>query len=217
MQATIEKILECKVIAIVRGLEPKHMRGLASALSAGGISAMEVTFNQAKPETFSDTQAAIRLLSEEFSGKLIVGAGTVLSPEQVDLAADAGAKYIISPNVSAAVIGRTKELGLVSMPGAFTPTEIVAAHDAGADFVKVFPAGSLGSAYIKAIRAPISHIRMMAVGGVDEKNAADFLRAGCCGIGVGGSLVNKSWIEEGAFDKIEALARTYTEVVRACK
>lgn len=214
MNGTIEKILTCKVIAIVRGLISEHMLNLATALASGGIGAMEVTFNQKDPDSWTDTMKAIRLIADRFGDTLIAGAGTVLTEKQIRMAADSGAKYIISPNTDAKVIKATKALGLVSMPGAMTPTEIVQAAGHGADFVKVFPAGSLGPDYIKAVKAPISHIRLTAVGGVTEKNAAAFLRAGCVGLGVGGNLVNKEWIENGRFDKIEELAREYMRVVR---
>ena len=121
--------------------------------------------------------------------------------------------YIITPNTNCDLIRRVKEYGLLSFPGAFTPSEIVEAYEAGADAVKVFPVGNLGPSYIKAIKAPLSHIPLMAVGGVNEKNAAGFLAAGCCGIGVGGNLVNKSWIEAGEWDKITELAQAYRKAV----
>lgn len=213
MKAAIESIRKAKLIVIVRGLESAHMSELAEALCQGGLRAMEITYNQMKPDTWRHTLSAIRLVDEQFGGRLLVGAGTVLTEAQVEMAAEAGAKYIISPNTDARVIARTKALGLISMPGALTPTEILTAHELGADFVKLFPAGTLGIEYIKAVRAPLSHIPLMAVGGVNEKNAADFLRAGCVGLGVGGGLVNKEWIENGAFDKIEALAREYIKAV----
>lgn len=122
------------------------------------------------------------------------------------MAADAGARYIISPDVNPALIAETKRLGLTSLPGAMSPTEIVTAWNAGADAVKVFPIGDLGVGYLKAIRAPLSHIPLIAVGGVNERNCADFLRAGAIGVGVGGQLVNREWIDAGEFYKIASLA-----------
>lgn len=129
------------------------------------------------------------------------------------MARDAGAQYIITPNTNVELIRKVKEYGLLSFPGALTPSEIEIAYQAGADAVKVFPAGNLGPSYIKAVKAPLSHIPLMAVGGVNEKNAADFLAAGCCGIGVGGNLVNKAWIEAGEWEKIIALAQEYRKAV----
>lgn len=209
----LEWIQQRKIIAIVRGLAPEYMVKLAEALYEGGIDLMEVTFNQAKPETWKDTAAAIKAVSEHMQGRMLVGAGTVITQEQLDMAKEAGALYIITPNTNVDLIRKVKEYGLLSFPGAFTPTEIEMAYEAGADAVKVFPAGNLGASYIKAVKAPLSHIPLMAVGGVNEKNAADFLKAGCCGIGVGGNLVNKEWIKAGEWDKIIALAQEYRKAV----
>lgn len=209
----LDYVMEHKLIAIVRGLSPDRMRDLAQALMQGGIRLMEVTFNQAKPESWADTQAAIRMLATDFAGQILPGAGTVMSIEQLHMAKDAGATYIISPNSDEKVIKETKRLGLLSFPGALTPSEIAMAHAWGADIVKVFPAGQLGAGYIKSIRAPISHIPLMAVGGVNEKNASDFMAAGCVGLGVGGNLVNRDWIEQNAWDKIIALAQEYRRAV----
>ncbi len=207
---TMEWIYHDRIIAIVRGLPPEPMEALAGALLRGGVRLVEITFNQAKPDSWADTARSIRLIGERFEGRMLAGAGTVMTLEQLQMAADAGARYIISPNTNAAVIRETRRLGLVSLPGALTPTEIAAAHDAGADAVKVFPAGDLGPEYIRAIRAPLCHIPLLAVGGITDKNCAEFIAAGCAGVGVGGNLVNKLWIEEGKFDNITALARAYT-------
>ena len=145
---------------------------------------------------------------------MFVGAGTVTTTELVELTAKAGGKFIISPDTNPDVIRRTRELDMVSMPGALTPTEIMTAHRAGADYVKLFPAGDLGPNYVKAVRAPISHVKMTAVGGINEKNMADFLKAGVCGFGIGGNLANKAWIEAGEFDKITETARAMVAVVK---
>ena len=205
----IQQILDTKLIAIVRGLPENQAVPLARALLAGGISLIEVTFNQAKPDSFINTARAIAAIRESLGDTMRVGAGTVMSPAQLRLAYDAGAGFIISPNVDGAVIGGTREYGLVSLPGCMTATECAAAHGYGADFIKVFPAGALGPGYIKALTAPLSHLRFLAVGGVDCANIPDFLRAGALGFGVGGNLVNKDWIAAGAFDRITALAEEY--------
>lgn len=210
---TWETIRQNRIIAIVRSLEPEPTQALAEALYAGGIRLIEVTFAQARPDTWKDTAASIQSIGTRYEGKLLVGAGTVLTLEQLHMAADAGARYIISPNVNEEVIRETKRLELVSLPGALTPTEIMAAHRMGADAVKVFPVDNLGAGYIKAIRAPLSHVPLLAVGGVDVSNCASFLRAGCCGVGVGGSLVNKQWIADGEFGRITALAQEFVAAV----
>ena len=164
----LEWVQRSKIIAIVRGLPKEYMTRLAEALYAGGIDLMEVTFHQQKPETWKDTAAAIAAVDSCMEGKMLVGAGTVLTLEQLDMARDAGANYIITPNTNCDLIRRVKEYGLLSFPGAFTPSEIVEAYEAGADAVKVFPVGNLGPSYIKAIKAPLSHIPLMAVGGVNQ-------------------------------------------------
>lgn len=202
----IRKVLEKKVIAIVRGVYGEDCVNLAKALYAGGVEMMEVTFDQSKPEAFSRTSDTIAMLVREMEGKMVIGAGTVTSLQTLELAKQAGAKFVVSPDTNAAVIKATIEAGMVSMPGAMTPTEILTAHELGADFVKVFPTSGLGASYIKAVCAPLNHVRLLAVGGVSEKNVAEFLRAGCVGAGVGGNLVNKEWIKNGEFDKITALA-----------
>ncbi|MBE6975971.1 MAG: bifunctional 4-hydroxy-2-oxoglutarate aldolase/2-dehydro-3-deoxy-phosphogluconate aldolase [Ruminococcaceae bacterium] len=203
----IQKVLDKKIVAIVRGVYGQDCVNLAKALYAGGVELMEVTFDQSKPEAFDRTSDTIRLLVETMGDKMIFGAGTVTSLETLELARRAGAKFVVSPDTNAAVIKATIEAGMVSMPGALTPTEIVTAYSCGADFVKVFPTSGLGAGYIKAVCAPLNHIRMLAVGGVSEKNVGEFLKAGCVGAGVGGNLVNKEWIKNGEFDKITALAQ----------
>lgn len=210
----IRKIEEEKIIAIVRGVGPEQCMKVADALYAGGIRLMEVTYDQKNPSSFQATADAIKAIGKAYEGKMLVGAGTVTSTELVEMTARAGGKYIISPDVNVDVIRRTCELNMVSMPGAMTPTEVVVAHNAGADFVKLFPAGNLGVAYVKAIRAPISHVKLMAVGGINEKNIPEFLRAGICGVGVGGNLANKVWIEAGEFEKITETAKTMIEAIR---
>ncbi|MDD3796959.1 MAG: bifunctional 4-hydroxy-2-oxoglutarate aldolase/2-dehydro-3-deoxy-phosphogluconate aldolase [Lachnospiraceae bacterium] len=209
----IANVLEKKLIAIVRGMEPDACLELGKALYAGGIDMIEVTFNQKSTNHFADTTKAISILKEQMGDKVMVGAGTVLSAEQVDLAKAAGAGYIITPSTDPAVIRYAKQQGLVAMPGALTPSEIVEAYQAGADFVKVFPAGNMGASYIKAVKAPLSHIRLLAVGGVNEKNVAEFLRAGAVGAGVGGNLVNREWIAAGEFGRITELTREYVRAV----
>lgn len=212
-EEVIKKVNEKKIIAIVRGLSGDHMLKLAEALYAGGIELMEVTFNQKSPDTWKQTTDAISMLSREMNGKMMIGAGTVTTPELVQKAYNAGAKYIVSPDTKEDVIKKTCELGMVSMPGALTPSEITFAYSCGADFVKLFPVSTLGAAYIKAVRGPLNHIPLLAVGGVNEKNLKQFLDAGAVGAGVGGNLVNKTWIEAGEFEKITALAKEFTSYI----
>lgn len=205
----IQEILDKKIISIVRGVEPDKMVRIAEALYEGGVTLIEVTFNQKNPASWQETADSIAAIKAAMGDKMFVGAGTVTSVELVDMAAKAGAGYIISPDTDPAVIARTKELGLVSLPGAFTPTESKQAHNAGADFVKLFPCVGDAAAYLKALCAPLSHIRFLAVGGVTADNAADFLKAGALGVGVGSSLVNKKWADAGEFYKITEEAKKF--------
>ncbi len=215
-ETVISEILEKKIIAIVRGVEPAEILRTAQALYDGGITLMEITFNQRDPDSFRQTAQSIAAVRAHMSGKLIAGAGTVTSTELVELACSAGAEYIISPDTDPAVIRRTRELGLVSLPGAYTPSEAKQAHNAGADFVKLFPCvGPTAPAYLKALCAPLSHIRFLAVGGVDASNAAAFLRAGAVGLGVGSSLVSRSRVEEGRFDEITAAAQQLVQAIHS--
>ena len=209
----IKKTLEKKIVVIVRGVFGEDCVKLAQALYEGGVELLEVTFDQSKPEAFYRTADTIRQLVNALGDKMIFGAGTVTSVELVHMAKEAGAQFIVSPDTNEQVIRATVEAGMVSMPGAMTPTEIVSAHSYGADFVKVFPIGSLGASYLKAVKAPLNHIKMLAVGNVTEKNIGEYMAAGADGAGVGGQLVNKEWIANGEFDKITALAKEFVKVV----
>ena len=216
-ERVINEILKQKIIAIVRGISAEEAVEAAKALYEGGVTLVEVTFNQKAPETFADTARAIKSIKEQMGDKMLVGAGTVTTPELVQIAADAGASYIISPDTDVDVIRKTRELGLVSLPGAYTPSEAKQAHNAGADFVKLFPCVGDAPAYIKALCGPLNHIRFLAVGGVNENNAADFLKAGALGVGVGGNLVNKDWIKAGEYDKVRDAAKKYVASVNYTK
>ena len=143
-----------------------------------------------------------------------IGAGTVLTEKQVALTAAAGGKYIISPNANPAVIAATRKAGLVSIPAAYTPTEIEAAYECGADFVKLFPVTSLGPSYVKAVRGPLNHIPLLAVGGVDLSNLADYAKAGVSGFGVGGNIVDKKMLETGDYAAITDLAKRYVSTIK---
>lgn len=212
MANTLEQIKQEKIIAIVRGIPNDRILDLAQALRRGGIKCIEVTFDQSSDEGIRNTVCAIRTLSEG-GGDICVGAGTVMDTQQVRLAWEAGAKYIISPNTDEAVIRETKRLGMISIPGAFTPTEVAFAYNCGADIVKMFPAGVLGCDYIKAVKAPLKHIPVTAVGGVNPANCADFIRAGAVGVGVGGNLVSPQYVKEGRFDEIAAIAKSYVDAL----
>lgn len=208
-----QAIKDNKLIAIVRGVEPDTCLKIAEALYAGGFRLMEITYDQKHPENWESTAQTIGAVAKAYAGKMYVGAGTVTCNELVELTHKYGGQFIISPDANEDVIRRTCELGMVSIPGVLTPTEVMTAHRAGADFVKLFPAGSLGPGYVKAVKAPISHVDMLVVGGIDENNVADFLAVGAAGAGIGGNLVNKKWVEAGEFDKITEIARLLVAAV----
>ncbi len=214
-----DQIISCvrqeKIVAIVRGVESEKCMKVAQALYDGGIRMMEITYNQKKPESWEETAQVIGEVAEAFSGKMFVGAGTVTCEDLVELTHKYGGQFIISPDMNEAVIRKTRELGLVSMPGAMTPSEIMVAHRAGADFVKLFPAGHFGPGYLKAIRGPISHVDLLVVGGVDENNIGSFLEVGAVGAGVGGNLANAKWIEAGEYHKVTAVAQKLVAAVKA--
>lgn len=205
----IQRVKDKKIVVIVRGVYCEDCLNLAKALCDGGIELMEVTFDQSSEENQQKTVDTIKLIKEELQGRVLIGAGTVTTLPMLEAARDAGAQFIVSPDMNPEIIRATVDMGMVSMPGAMTPSEIHTAYRSGADFVKVFPVSNLGAEYIKAVRGPLNHIPLLAVGGVNEKNIGDFIKAGASGAGVGGNLVNKEWIANGEFDKITGLAKEF--------
>ncbi|MBE7092842.1 MAG: bifunctional 4-hydroxy-2-oxoglutarate aldolase/2-dehydro-3-deoxy-phosphogluconate aldolase [Clostridiales bacterium] len=203
----IESILENKIVVIVRGVEKNNLIPLAQAMYDGGIRLLEITFDATGKISDKETAENIKMLSQYFEGKMYIGAGTVLTKEQVRLTKESGGKFIISPDINTRIIRYTKKLKLVSMPGALTPSEIQKAHRAGADFVKLFPISNMGSSYVKAVTAPLKHIKLIAVGGVDASNMAEFISAGVVGFGLGSNIVNHKLINDGNFAQITEEAK----------
>ena len=214
-QAIIQSILDEKIIVILRGVEREMLIPLTEALYRGGIRLLELTYSANGSVADEETADRIAMLSRRWAGRMAIGAGTVLTEQQVELTANANGGFIISPDTNEAVIRRTAELGLVSIPGALTPSEITAAHRAGADFVKLFPVTDLGATYVKNVRAPLSHIRMLAVGGINTQNMPEYLGAGACGFGIGSNIIDKKLLQMRDFAGIEALARSYVEAAKA--
>ena len=210
-EQTIQAIEKEKLIVIVRGVERESLIPLAEAMYAGGIRLLEITYDASGKISDRETAENIALLSKHFGERMMIGAGTVLTESQVDLTKAAGGKFIISPNTDKDVIQRTRIMDMVSIPGALTPTEAQAANNFGADFVKLFPLDAMGAGYLKAISAPLSHIRFLAVGGIDENNMGAYLKAGAKGFGVGSNIVKKDWIRAGNFEAVTALAKKYVE------
>ena len=205
-----------KIIVIVRGIKSDKLVELAEAMYRGGIRLLEITYSADGSTSDEETAQNIKMLSEHFFGRMYIGAGTVLTEKQVELTQAAGGRFIISPDTDPEVIKRTKALGLISMPGALTPTEIQLAHKSGADFVILFPITKMGVDYVKALKAPLSNIRLLAVGGINVNNIADYLKAGVCGFGIGSNIVSKKLVDLNDFEAITESARKYTQAVRQC-
>lgn len=209
----LSAIKEEKIIVIVRGVNSDKLIPLAEAMYDGGIRLLEITYSADGSVADETTAENIKRLCAHFGNRMHIGAGTVLNPRQVELTAAAGGKFIISPNTDEGVIKATKAAGLVSIPGAFTPTEAQQAATYGADFVKLFPADGLGAKYVKAVRAPLSHIDFLAVGGICENNMGEYLSAGMCGFGIGSNIVLKDAVDAEQYEKITALAKKYVSEI----
>jgi 2-dehydro-3-deoxyphosphogluconate aldolase/(4S)-4-hydroxy-2-oxoglutarate aldolase len=201
----IKQIEKTRIIAIVRGVEPAHIVGLAKALYDGGITVMEVTMNT------PGAPAMIGELQNKLGDRMFIGAGTVIDLEDAKQAVAAGASFLVTPNLDEDVISFAREREVPIYPGAMTPTEIVKAWKAGAAAVKLFPSASLGMSYIKELQGPLSHIPMIAVGGVNEDNIRQFLDLGCYALGVGGSLVNLKEIHSGNYAWVTEKSRRLME------
>jgi 2-dehydro-3-deoxyphosphogluconate aldolase/(4S)-4-hydroxy-2-oxoglutarate aldolase len=202
----------------MRGVDPEKSLKIAEALVKGGVKLLEVTFDPSDPDTAEKTASVIARISEKFDGKLIMGAGTVVKPEYVKAAKDVGVKYIISPNVDPEIIRLTKELGMLSIPGAYTPTECMNALNAGADIVKLFPTTVQDIGYIINISRPLSHMKYLCTGGVTDENAAvKFLEAGASAVGTGLSVINPEMVKNENYDGIAELARRHVEAIKAFK
>lgn len=203
-----------KIIVIVRGVEKEKLIPLAEAMYQGGIRLLEITYSADGKVSDEETAENIQMLAKYFDGKMYIGAGTVLTEKQVELTACAGGKFIISPDTCPQVIEKTRELGLVSIPGAVTPSEMQIAHRNGADFIKIFPITTFGSSYVKAVKAPLSHLKMIAVGGIDENNIAGYLESGISGFGLGSNIIDRKKISENDWLGITELAKKYLKLVK---
>ena len=205
---TVRKIEQLGIVAVIRLRDPGKLRAVVDAIMAGGVRALEVTM------TVPGAVELIRGLAPTLPEGFLLGAGTVIDPETARAVVDAGAQFVISPVFRRSVIEACHERGVPAAPGCFTPTEILEAHDAGADIVKVFPATTLGPQYIKDVRAPLPQVKLMPTGGVDLTTAAEFLNAGAVCLGVGGQLVEPQAVANRDFTRITTLAKQYTGIVK---
>ncbi len=196
------------IVPVVRASSAEAAIHAVEALFDGGITVAEITM------TVPGAVVALEKLADRMSGKVLLGAGTVLDPETARACMLAGAEFIVSPSLRLSVIEMARRYSKAVYPGALTPTEVLTAWEAGADAVKVFPCGNVGGAkYIKALKGPFPQIEMVPTGGVNLETAADFLKAGACALGVGGELVDAKSIKEGKFEVITERAKQYLAVV----
>jgi 2-dehydro-3-deoxyphosphogluconate aldolase/(4S)-4-hydroxy-2-oxoglutarate aldolase len=204
----LERVLDQCLVAVIRAESPDLLVDVAEALLAGGVEVMEVTF------TVPRAAQVLEKVAAKLGDRVLLGAGTVLDTETARAALLAGAEFLVSPAVDVGVIEMCRRYSKLVMPGAFTPTEVVTAWQAGADIVKVFPSEITGPKYLKALHGPLPHIRLMPTGGVNLDTATEFLKCGACALGVGSSLVDPKVVAAGDLKKIEATARQFVEVVR---
>ncbi len=204
----LRRLVDGKLVAVVRLDSGEQLLRVAEALRAGGIDIIEFT---------ASTPGALDMLREasgRFGGEVLLGAGTILDPETARAAILAGAEFIVTPALKLTTIEVCKRYGKPVIPGALTPTEILTAWEAGADMVKVFPASNMGPDYIKAVLAPLPQIRLVPTGGISVENAAAYLKAGAAALGVGGKLVDKAAVARGDWAAISAEAEALVKVVR---
>jgi 2-dehydro-3-deoxyphosphogluconate aldolase / (4S)-4-hydroxy-2-oxoglutarate aldolase len=204
----VSMLLNPGIIAVVRAKAAEQVIPLTEALVAGGVIAVEVTM------TTPDAIEAIREASRKFGSRALIGVGTVLDTQTCKLAISAGAEFVVSPITRPEIAREAKAANKPVMLGAYTPTEAQLAYEAGSDFIKIFPADGLGPNYIKALRAPLPHLKIVPTGGVDVHNVADFLKAGCVALGVGSSLVSAQILEHSNWPE---LTRRATEFVKAAQ
>lgn len=216
MSGVVDFICEHKVVVICRGVYGKELIQTIDALYKGGVRLVEVTFDQKDSNGIEKTMGAIQTIKENFP-EIKVGAGTVTKIEHVEATKQAGGEFCLSPDVNVDVIQATKQAGLVSIPGAMTPTEILKAHHAGADMVKIFPAGYLGLNYLKDIKGPINHVKFLAAAGVKEENFKEFLEAGYSAAGISTRLIDKKVIADKNFEELTNRAKVFTEIAHSVK
>ncbi len=202
----ISSLLDPGIIAVLRLKSVAQILPLTEALVAGGVAAIEITL------TTPRALAAIADVQREFGARALVGAGTILDEQHCRHALDAGARFVVSPITRPELVKVAHDAGCPIMLGAYTPTEAQLAHEAGADFVKIFPADGLGPSYIKALLAPLPHLRLVPTGGVTLANAGDFLKAGSAALGVGSTLVNEAILKDSNWKELTALSARFVKV-----
>jgi 2-dehydro-3-deoxyphosphogluconate aldolase/(4S)-4-hydroxy-2-oxoglutarate aldolase len=213
MREETKKILErVALVPVLRATSVQAGHSLVDAMIAGGVTVVEVTM------TVPNALTLLRELKQRHGDTLLLGSGTVTDAAQVEATVNAGAEFVVSPSLHLDVVTKTKELGKVSIPGALTPTEVITAWRAGADYVKIFPCSAMGGAsYLKSLLAPFPELKLIPTGGVTLQTAADFLKAGARALGVGTDLVNAAAVAEGKAEIVTKAARAYLEAIRAAR
>ncbi len=210
-ETQLRQILDSGIVAVVRSPDSQQLVEVVRALADGGVTVVEITM------TVPDALTVLRQVRQSLGERVLLGAGTILDPETARAALLAGAEYLVAPTLNLDVIRLCQRYSKLVMPGAFTPTEILTAWEAGADIIKVFPAEVVGPAFFKAMRGPLPQVRLMPTGGVDLNTAADFLRAGACCLGLGSQLVEPRAVAERNFDRIRDLAHQYVTIVKSVR
>jgi len=210
-EQTAERLVQAGIIAVVRAPETSLVLPLSEALVAGGVIAIEITMTT--PNAFQAIQSA----RQHFGEQAIIGVGTVLDGVTTQGALQAGAQFVVSPIARVELTTLVHQANCPIMLGAYTPTEAQTVYESGADFVKLFPADGLGIGYIKALRAPLPHLRIVPTGGVDLHNAGDFIQAGCAALGVGSSLVSGALLREKNWSELTHLAAQFSEAVKKAR
>ncbi len=213
MNNFMKEFYERKVIIVCRGIAEEEIVNVATALYEGGIRFMEVPFNQADPSSFTSTANKIKAVKDALGDKMHVGAGTVITMQQFELAKKAGAEIIVSPTMEEDVIIATKKAGLISMPGCTTPSEMTRAYKLGADLIKLFPASMVNLKVIKEISVPLNHLPLVCFGGVSAENIEEVLSTGVVGVGMASSILDKQALKDKDYAKITALAKSVTEKI----
>lgn len=204
----LQRVLNSGIVAIIRANSGEQLVSVARALYEGGVDVIEVTF------TVPNAIEVLTAVKRELGQQILLGAGTVLDPETARAAILAGAEFLVSPVVNLDVIRLGLRYDKLVMPGAYTPTEVLSAWEAGAEVVKLFPADIGGPAYLKALKGPLPQVRILPTGGVNLQTLPDFFQAGACAVGLGSSLVEKDTVDRGDFTRIRDLARQYADLVR---
>lgn len=212
---TLEFIKENKFTVILRHIDPEDILDAVEAAYKGGARLFEITFDPSDSNTAEKTKQMIRTVCDTYGDSVVVGAGTVLNTDLAKAAHEGGAKFIVSPCTNEKVIEYTKQAGMLSMPGAFTPTEIVRAYELGADVVKVFPITPDNIAYLKTVMSPLSHIPFMPTGGVNPDNITEYFKLGAVCVGAGATVVTNELLKNKEYDKITQNTKNHIDKIKS--